>query len=233
MKKVELSKVIITDKSEYAPFELIHWAGMGENYAYMVEEILESYPDYANYLTSEGENVAAIAVAFDNLEALKIIYELAPQSIGHVSKYGSILHVCLEKGAKKCWEFLIDKPGIDFNAITEKGLTLTHMACLVGAASQIEGLIERGTATFHTKDPFYERYPIYYLIDRYVAHQNNYLFEIVAEKYTPEQLAEKDVEGLDVWEFLILKQKGLPQFIAKLYGPLELTIGTMMGKFGN
>lgn len=233
MKKVELSKVIITDKSEYAPFELIHWAGMGESYAYMVQEILESYPDYANYLTSEGENVAAIAAAVDNLEALKIIYELAPQTIKHVSKYGNVLHVCLEKGAKRCWDFLIDKQGIDFNAVTEKGQTLTHMACLVGATSQIENLIEKGVATFYAKDPFYERYPIYNLIDRYVAHQNNYLFEIVAEKYTQEQLSERDVEGLDVWEFLILKQKGLPQFIAKLYGPLELTIGTMMGKLEN
>lgn len=239
MKPINISNIIIDDDSspkEYTPFELIHWVGMDVNYAYMVEEILKVNPEHASFLTSYGENAAFVAAKEDNLEALELIVMYAPNTLSHVCNFGNILHVCLESGSKRCWDYLLMPERvhyIDFKAMTDTGLTLTHMACLMGADEQLEYLMEKGLANFYDKDKNFRRYPIFFVIDRYLAHQNNYLFEIVAAQYTKEQLSEKDVNSLNVWEYLIFKQKGLPPFISKIYAPLELTIGTMMGKFSN
>lgn len=239
MKPINIANVSIEDEysvKEYTPFELIHWTGMDPSYAYMVEEILKVNPEHAHFKTSYGENAAFVAAKEDNLEALELIVKYAPESLSLVCDFGNILHVALESGSKRCWDYLLMPERshfIDFTARTSSGATLTHMACLIGGDEQLEDLMERGVATFHEKDKNFKRYPIYSVIEKYLAHQNNYLFEIVASQYTKEQLFEKDVEGLNVWEYLVFKQRGLPPFISKIFAPLELTIGTTMGKLSN
>lgn len=216
-------------KSSYLPIELLHWAGMSQEYAYVVEDILTKYPDYINKKTVSGENVAFIAAANENVEVLKIIYKMFPEALNLKTDNGNIIQLALKEQAYDSLKYLLSLEDIEFNDKAKNGMTITHFACLYGNSDILEVLDSKNLTEFMAKDLTYGRTPIYFIIDDYLAHQNNWLFEMTLQKYTKTQLMEKDSLELTVLDYLREKMANQPSIVKRVYSPLLFSLSSMLG----
>lgn len=217
-------------KEKYLPIELLHWAVMDPKYAYMVKDIIIKHPEYVNQLTVYGENVALIATAHDNVEVLKVLKEVAPDTLNFKAANGDhIIKVALDDQAEKCLVYLMSLDNLDMNVTTNSGLTLTHLLCLRGNSDILESLDEQGLTDYKSKDNTYQRSPLYFVVEDYLMHRNNWLFEMVLSNYRKEQLFEKDAFNMNVLEFVQSKTKGQPTIVTKVYSPLIFSLKAEMG----
>lgn len=216
-------------KETYLPVEFIHWIGMGGKFAYVVEDILQKHEEYGDFLTALGENGAFIAVANDNVEALEVINKYVPHSLNYKNQKDTLLKIALEERSEKCLNFLLTIDTINWDIVAKNGQSVAHMCCRNGNSNLLEALDEKIKIDWSKKDFVYNRTPLYFVIEDYLAHKNYWLFEMVLEKYTRKQLLEKDGDGLNVLEFLLLKMKNQPKFVSDVYEPLVFSLKSAMG----
>lgn len=216
-------------KSNYLPIELLHWAGMPAENSYMVEDILTKHPEYIHTKTIYGENIAFIATANNNVAVLKIIHKMFPEALKLITEKGNIIRIALEDQAYEALIYLMGLDEIDLETKSKNGLTLTHLACLHGNSDMLEILQDKDLADFFTKDLTYGRTPIYFVIEEYLAHQNNLLFEMTLEKYTKSQLEEKDNLKLTVLDYLNEKMDNQPIVVKRVYSPLLFSLNSVLG----
>lgn len=211
-------------KENYQPLEYIHWCAMGDDFFYVVEHILKKYPDYAYFLTNNNENGAFIATASNSVKILQIIEQYAPLSIRHISPYGNILTVAVDNNATDSWNYLINLKDMDYHAFCEDGSNLFLSICHKGDSDKLEELMNITEIDFSCFDYISNRSALYFVIDHYIKHQNNYLFEMILEKYTLSMLKNKDISNMTVIEFLYSKMYNQPATIKRILSPLEFSL---------
>lgn len=216
-------------KKTYLPVEFIHWIGMGGEFAYVVEDILKKHPEYADFLTTFNENGAIVAAAHDNVEALKHINTYAPHSLNYKNQKVTLLTVALEERSEKCLKFLLGQENFNWKVLNIHGQSVTHLCCAYGNSDLLEELDELGLTDWHLKENLYGRIPLYFIVDSYLAHKNNLLFEFALEKYKKSQLFEADDSGMNILEFVYSKMKHQPLVVANVYEPLVFSLKSAMG----
>jgi hypothetical protein len=227
--------MIVDLNKNFQQVEYFHWCGMGEEFSYIVEKILQRYPHYAHEKTEKGENGALIATYINNLEALKVINKYAPESLNLNSPYGNILMLCLDYKLDDIWNYLVEMESqnklinVFNNDFNHEGLNLTQKVCLLGDSDKLDQLMELGKADFHTLDITHKRTPLFFTIDNYHIHQDNYLFEICLQQYKKAQLLLKDIDSCNVWEHLKkVMEKNPIETEKRIYSPLELSLKDVM-----
>jgi Ankyrin repeat len=194
------------NKPEYYPIELLHWAGMEDKHLLMIEEILDAHPEYINTMNNHKDNALMIAARLNNIEIVKYFLDKTDIDYKHVSSEGNFFMVALKYNQKTLVKALLEnyRNKIDLSCKTAEGKTFLHLAAYRGFDFIFED--QDLCKDYIFKKDINQQTCLFDLFDGYVSHKNYWCFDLIQEYFSREQIDEKNIENMTIFQYFFQKK---------------------------
>ena len=191
---------------EYYPIELLHWSGMEDKHLPMIEDILESYPEYINATNNHNDNALIIAARLNNIGIVKYFLEKTNIDYKHVSTEGNFFMVALKYNQKNLVKLLLEnyKDKLDLTCKTTDDKNFLHLAAYRGFDFIFEDQ-ELCKDYIFTKD-INQQTCLFDLFDGYASHKKYWCFELIQEYFNYDQIHEKNIENMTIFQYFLKKK---------------------------
>ncbi len=196
------------EKKTFYDIELFHWVGMPDDHIENVIEILNAHPEYYNITNKFGDNCLFIATQSGNFEIVKYLVENTEIDINHqnLDRLGNIednvLMYALKYQRYEIANYFINQKSINFKTKKSDGKTIYHLVAEEGNDDFAESLIEKDKSEAIRILDKKNQHCLFDFIENYFMHKNFLCFDLLQERLTPEILLTKNINGVNIIEFI-------------------------------
>lgn len=172
-------------ENERFGIEVLHWAGMKDEFLPCLQDIISTHPEFINFENRFGENALHIATRVNNFEIVKWLIKHTDINYQKVVDKGNALLIAIENNCYAIANYLIDETDIDYKACTKDGKNIFHVLMRRGNDNLIEKMLEKYPEGINILD-IYNQNCLFDFILYFVQHKKYYLFDTVLEYMSPD-----------------------------------------------
>lgn len=180
--------------------EVLHWAGMKDEFLPYLEDILLDNPEFINFENKFGENAIHIATRVNNFEIVKWLIEKTNIDYKKVIDKGNVLLLAIDSNSLKIANYLIEETDIDLYVTDSEGKNIFHALMKRGNDELIDKLIIKYPEGLNVLDKNNE-HCLFDFITYFSQHKKHYLFDILQEKMSPETFKSINIHKQNLLQF--------------------------------
>jgi ankyrin repeat protein len=187
-------------KQQRYGIEVLHWAGMKDEFLPHLEDIISTHPEFINFENKFGENALHIATRVNNIEIVKWLIEKSNINYQKVVDKGNALLIAIENNCFKIANYFIDNTDIDYTVRSQDGKNIFHFLVKRCNDELLEKMLSKYPEGINLLDNN-KQHCIFDYIFYFGQHKKYYVFDMLIEHMSPKIFKQIDINGKNILDF--------------------------------
>lgn len=180
--------------------ELLHWAGMKDDFLNEIQFLLNDHPEFINYENKYGENALHVAARVNNFEIFKWFIENTQINYNKKIDKGNVLLIAIENSNHQIARYLLENTDIDYKVKTEDNQNIFNYLMQSSSDFLLDFLIEKFPEGINNIDK-HQQNCLFDFIVYYPRNKKSYIFDMILEHMDSEVFAIKNKMNQNLLQF--------------------------------
>lgn len=180
--------------------ELLHWAGMKDDFLNEIQFLLNDHPEFINYENKYGENALHVAARVNNFEIFKWLIENTEIDYKKKIDKGNVLFIAIENSNHQIARYLLENTDIDYKIKTEDNQNIFNYLMRSSSDFLLDFLIENFPEGINNIDN-HQQNCLFDFIIYYPRNKKSYIFDMILENMDSEVFAIKNKMNQNLLQF--------------------------------